>query len=384
MGDAAEEHKACSIERPGDHRRPLDRARAPRRLRGPPPLRRLPARPRHRPPGAGRPPPPPRRGRRARATPVLRAPAPVRVPPHADGRRPLAGAGRPDALGRPLVERWRRPAHRARPRPVRPRARPDLRVLGLRADVRAHGHPAAAPDPVRRLPPEGDDVRDPHELLATPLPELLAAARDVRDRAHGTAGHLLAEGLHPADDAVPRRCGYCTFAQPPARLAAPYLTPDEVLAIAPPARAPAATRRCSRSASGPSCATPWPAEWLAATATTRPSTTSRPWRQLVLDETGLLPHANAGALDADELAAAAGVAVAGDDARVARRPTSACHRGAPDKTPAPAPRHARGRRAADIPFTTGILVGIGETRADRLEALEAIADAARATATCRR
>ncbi len=46
-----------------------------------------------------------------------------------------------DALGRPLAERWRRPAHRARPRPVRPRARPDLRVLGVRADVRAHGHP---------------------------------------------------------------------------------------------------------------------------------------------------------------------------------------------------------------------------------------------------
>ena len=106
----------------------------------------------------------------------------------------------------------------------------------------------------------------------------------------------------------------------------------------------------------------------------------------MLDETGLLPHANAGALFPDELAALRPVAPSpGDDDRVAATPTSTAHRGSPDKTPARrlATLEAAGELA--IPFTTGILVGIGEDRADRIAALEAIAASrTAATATCRR
>ena len=102
--------------------------------------------------------------------------------------------------------------------------------------------------------------------------------------------------------------------------------------------------------------------------------------RLVLEETGLLPHANAGALFPDELAACAPSASAGHDAGVplrapprARRP----HHALPDKPPARrlATLEAAGELA--IPFTTGILVGIGETRAERLEALAAIGAAHR-------
>ena len=92
----------------------------------------------------------------------------------------------------------------------------------------------------------------------------------------------------------------------------------------------------------------------------------------VRDETGLLPHANAGALSADELAALRPVASQG---MMLETLTSdlAAHRGSPDKTPARrlATLEAAGEPA--IPFTTGILVGIGETWDDRVEALRAIA-----------
>jgi len=99
--------------------------------------------------------------------------------------------------------------------------------------------------------------------------------------------------------------------------------------------------------------------------------------RLVLDETGLLPHANAGALSADELALLRQVAPSQGMMLESLRSDLDCHRGAPDKAPERrlATLEDAGRLA--IPFTTGILVGIGETRGDRIEALEAIADSHR-------
>ncbi|MGH3847151.1 MAG: 7,8-didemethyl-8-hydroxy-5-deazariboflavin synthase CofG, partial [Pseudonocardiaceae bacterium] len=97
----------------------------------------------------------------------------------------------------------------------------------------------------------------------------------------------------------------------------------------------------------------------------------------VLEQTGLLPHANAGALHRDELAALRQVTASQGMMIESVRPDLAAHRGAPDKHPDRrlATLHAAG--ALEIPFTTGILVGIGETEADRVVALEAIAQAHR-------
>ena len=99
--------------------------------------------------------------------------------------------------------------------------------------------------------------------------------------------------------------------------------------------------------------------------------------RLVVEETGLLPHANAGALTAEELAALRPVSASQGMMIESLRADLDCHRGAPDKTPQRrlATLEAAGELA--IPFTTGILVGIGETRADRLEALAAIAESHR-------
>ena len=91
------------------------------------------------------------------------------------------------------------------------------------------------------------------------------------------------------------------------------------------------------------------------------------------DETGLLPHANAGALSEADLVRLRAVSASQGMMIETLRADLDCHRGAPDKTPERrlATLEAAGR--AQIPFTTGILVGIGEDRADRVAALEAIA-----------
>ena len=145
------------------------------------------------------------------------------------------------------------------------------------------------------------------------------------------------------------RCGYCTFAKPPARLDAPYLDAragarDRARA----ARRSGATRRCSRSARRPRRATPPPPSGSPRTATRRPSTISSRRARLVLEETGLLPHANAGALVAGRARAAPRrEPVAGDDDRDARRPPRRAGRPAPRRArqdAGAAPRDARSRR----------------------------------------
>jgi len=95
--------------------------------------------------------------------------------------------------------------------------------------------------------------------------------------------------------------------------------------------------------------------------------------QRVLDTTGLLPHANAGALDRDDLARLRQVAPSQGMMIESLNPNLAAHRGAPDKDPQRRLATLEYAGELAIPFTTGILVGFGESREDRIEALEAIA-----------
>jgi FO synthase len=214
-------------------------------------------------------------------------------------------------------------------------------------------------------------------LLDLPLDELLARAAAVRDAAWGTRVTYSPKVFIPLTMLCRDRCGYCTFAQPPARLAAPYLSPDEVLAIArrgaevgchealftlgeaPEERYPAAQAWLDEHGYGSTVA------YLAAMC------------RLVLDETGLLPHANAGALSRDDLATLRAVAPSQGMMIESIRDDLPCHRGAPDKVPARRLATLEWAGELAIPFTTGILVGIGDTAADRLAALEAIAESHR-------
>ncbi|MEA3021124.1 MAG: synthase, partial [Actinomycetota bacterium] len=211
------------------------------------------------------------------------------------------------------------------------------------------------------------------DLLHARLDDLLVEASAIRDRTTGTRITYSPKVFIPLTMLCRDRCGYCTFAQPPARLDAPYLTPDQVLAIARAGAAAGCHEALFTLGERPEERYPVAREWLAERGYASTVDYLAAMCALVLDETGLLPHANAGALFADELArlrevsASQGMMLESLDADLE------CHRGSPDKTPERrlATLDAAGELA--IPFTTGILVGIGEDRADRIASLSAIA-----------
>jgi FO synthase len=211
------------------------------------------------------------------------------------------------------------------------------------------------------------------DLLAAPLDELLAAARQVRDHAHGTRVTYSPKVFIPLTMLCRDRCGYCTFAQPPARLESPYLTPDQVLAIARAGAAAGCHEALFTLGERPEERYPVAREWLDANGHASTVDYLAAMCALVRDETGLLPHANAGALFEPELALLRRVAPSQGMMLESLNPDLDCHRGSPDKTPERRLATLDAAGELRIPFTTGILVGIGESRADRVEALEAIA-----------
>ena len=96
--------------------------------------------------------------------------------------------------------------------------------------------------------------------------------------------------------------------------------------------------------------------------------------QLVLDETGLLPHANAGAISKDELAMLREVSPSQGMMLESVNPMLDCNRGSPDKEPQRRIQTLEDAGSLSIPFTTGVLVGIGESREDRIDTIKVIAD----------
>jgi FO synthase len=212
-------------------------------------------------------------------------------------------------------------------------------------------------------------------LLDLPPRELAGRARAVRDAATGTRVSYSPKVFIPLTMLCRDRCGYCTFAQPPARLDKPYLDPEDVLAIARAGARAGCHEALFTLGERPEERYVAAREWLAARGYDSTVHYLAEMCRLVLEETGLLPHANAGALHHDELERLRPVAASQGMMLESLRPDLAAHRGSPDKTPERrlATLEAAGRLS--IPFTTGILVGIGETRADRLTALKAIADA---------
>ncbi len=217
------------------------------------------------------------------------------------------------------------------------------------------------------------------ELLDTPLEELMAAAAARRDATFGRRVTYSPKVFVPLTMLCRDRCGYCTFAKPPARLDAPYLTPDEVVELATRGAALGCFEALFTLGEAPEDRYPQAAGWLRANGYGSTVEYLGVVAQRVLDETGMLPHANAGALPEDELlrlravSPSQGMMIETLAARLGE--PGGPHHGAPDKTPERrlATLHAAGR--ARVPFTTGILVGIGETREERIDALVAIANA---------
>jgi FO synthase len=217
------------------------------------------------------------------------------------------------------------------------------------------------------------------ELAHTPLDELVSEAGRRRDACFGTRVTFSPKVFVPLTMLCRDRCAYCTFAKPPARLEAPYLSPDEVLAIARRGAEAGCHEVLFTLGEAPEERYPPAREWLAARGYRTTVDYLVAVARLVVTETGLLPHANAGALDRSQLArlravsASQGMMLETLAARLGE--PGGPHHGAPDKTPARRLATLDAAGAARVPFTTGILVGIGETRAERLDALVAIARA---------
>ena len=210
------------------------------------------------------------------------------------------------------------------------------------------------------------------ELLAMPLPDLLARAAAVRDAAFGTRITFSPKVFIPLTMLCRDRCGYCTFAKAPARLESPYLELDDVLAIARAGRDAGCHEALFTLGEGPEERYPAARAWLDDHGYRSTVDYLAAACAAVLADTGLLPHANAGALSADDLAALRTVSASQGMMLESLNPDLDAHRSAPDKVPARrlATLEAAGELA--IPFTTGLLVGIGESREDRLDTLEAI------------
>ena len=211
------------------------------------------------------------------------------------------------------------------------------------------------------------------DILDTPLDDLTALARVVRDGAHGRRVTYSPKVFIPLTMLCRDRCGYCTFAKAPARLESPYLTAKEVLAVARAGRDAGCHEALFTLGERPELRYPVARDWLAAHGHGSTVDYLAEMCRLVLEETGLLPHANAGALFPDELARLREVSASQGMMVESLAEGLAAHRGAPDKEPARrlATLEAAGELA--IPFTTGILVGIGDDRRGQLAALRAIA-----------
>jgi FO synthase len=208
-----------------------------------------------------------------------------------------------------------------------------------------------------------------------PASGLLARAAARRDEATGTRVTYSPKVFVPLTQLCRDGCWYCTFAQPPKRLDAPFLEPDQVLDIALRGAEAGCHEALFTLGERPEERYDVAHEWLADHGYDSTTEYLAAMCELVVAETGLLPHANAGAISNEELAALRRVTASQGMMIESLNPDLACHRGAPDKAPERRLRTLEAAGELRIPFTTGILVGIGESRQDRIDALEAIAAA---------
>src|SRR4051794_524613 len=167
-------------------------------------------------------------------------------------------------------------------------------------------------------------------LLDRPLPDLMAQARAVRDAAHGRRVTFSPKVFIPLTMLCRDRCGYCTFARPPARLESPYVSPEQVLAIARAGARQGCHEVLFTLGERPEDRYPVARQWLEANGHTSTVGYLASVARLVLDEVGLLPHTNAGALGEEDLALLRTVAPSQGNMIESLNPDLACHRGSPD------------------------------------------------------
>ncbi|MGI5269272.1 bifunctional FO biosynthesis protein CofGH [Nonomuraea sp. CA-218870] len=219
------------------------------------------------------------------------------------------------------------------------------------------------------------------------LDTLLGHASRVRDaglEAVGRAGIITysRKVFIPLTRLCRDRCGYCTFATAPHKLPSPFLSPDEVLEIARQGAALGCKEALFTLGDRPEDRWHQAREWLDAHGYDDTLSYVRAMAIRVLEETGLLPHLNPGVLSWRDLqrlkpvAPSMGMMLETTSRRLFEEKGQP-HYGSPDKDPAVRLRVLEDAGRSNVPFTTGILIGIGETVEDRAESIFAIRRVAR-------
>ena len=219
-------------------------------------------------------------------------------------------------------------------------------------------------------------------LLDTRLETLMARASALRDAGHGNLVSYSRKVFIPLTQLCRDVCHYCTFSKPPRPGMPVYLEKEQILAIARAGAAAGCTEALFTLGEKPELRFAAAREALDRLGHATTIDYLAAMCRLVLDETGLLPHANPGTLTANELfllrrhSVSQGIMLESISERLCER--GGPHYGSPDKRPDIRLQTIRLAGEARIPFTSGILIGIGETRQERLEALHALHDLHRA------
>ena len=208
------------------------------------------------------------------------------------------------------------------------------------------------------------------------LSALLLTASLVRDRYKGRTATYSRKVFIPLTNLCRQRCGYCTFAKAPGDPLAHTMTPDEVLAVAEAGRRQGCREAMFSLGEKPEETYPQVREQLAHLGHRTMISYLRAMCELVLEQTGLLPHANPGILTREELAELGG-ANASMGLMLENVSSRLTAPGGPHwKCAGKVPRARLDTIAyageMKVPFTTGLLIGIGETPRERVDSLLAI------------
>jgi len=210
------------------------------------------------------------------------------------------------------------------------------------------------------------------------LPALMRVAGALRDIGHGNLISYSRKVFIPLTQLCRDVCHYCTFAHPPRRGERAYLTPDEVLAIARAGAEAGCHEALFTLGDKPELRYRAARDELVALGQETTLSYLAEMARRVLKETGLLPHLNPGLMTCEDLDAlrkvsvSQGIMLESASERLSQR--GGPHFGSPDKHPARRLATIAAAGEAAVPFTSGILIGIGESRRERIEALLALRD----------
>ena len=214
------------------------------------------------------------------------------------------------------------------------------------------------------------------------LPEIMKVAAELRDHGHGAAVSYSRKVFIPLTRLCRDSCHYCTFARPPRRGTRAYLSKEDVLAIARAGAEAGCHEALFTLGDKPEQRYRVASDELAQLGHDTTISYLRAIAALVLEQTGLLPHLNAGVMSADELVSLRPVSVSQglmletSAGRLCAR--GGPHYGSPDKRPTVRLEVIRSAGEAAIPFTSGILIGIGENSSRATRGFARIAFVARA------